>query len=74
MHDDRKVLAGDWINGFVLATPAQAMAQSSLHPPNRLGVRVLSEKEMGRIVGSLHMIAVSDQSGSAFSWEESVGR
>ena len=57
---------------FVLATPAQLLAQSALHPPKRLGVRKLSDAEMERMVGA-HATSVSLASGSTFPWESSVG-
>ena len=53
---------------FVLATPAQAavrpvwaLSVASRRAPKPLGYRVLSDAEQERIVGGLHMVAVSDQ-------------
>jgi len=57
---------------FVLATPAQLLAQSVRTPAKRLGVRKLSEAEMERMVGA-HATSVSLASGSTFPWESSVG-
>jgi YD repeat-containing protein len=62
---------------FVLAAPAQLMAQSAAHPAKRLGVRLLTASEMGRIFGAqgiapVHSTAVDDASGSTYPWEASV--
>ena len=71
------IAASAFFWSFVLATPAQLMAQSALHPAKRLGVRVLSDREMEWIVGRQgpppHYLSYSPQSGSTFPWEGSVG-
>ena len=69
------IAAAAFFWSFVLATPAQLMAQSALHPAKRLGVRVLSEAEMERMVGrQSHYLSYSPASGSTYPWEASVGR
>ena len=61
---------------FVLAAPAGSAVQSALHPAKRLGLRVLSDKEMDRIVGSqggMHPVSRTFDSGGTFPWEGNSG-
>jgi YD repeat-containing protein len=57
---------------FVVATPAQLLAQGVLHPAPRLGVRLLSNNEMAKLTGRTHITAVAAFSGPAYPWEASV--
>jgi len=71
------VAAFAFLWSFVLATPAQLMAQSALHSAKQLGVRLLSEKEMSGIsgaqgIGGFHSVACNVDSGSTYPWEATV--
>ncbi|HLJ68170.1 MAG TPA: RHS repeat-associated core domain-containing protein [Chloroflexota bacterium] len=60
---------------FILAAPAQAMAQMALHPAPIPGLRKLSDAETKRIAGSIsgHVATVTAGSGAAFPWQGGGG-
>ena len=60
-----------WV--FILATPAQLMAQSSSRP--KPGLRTLTTSEMEKIVGrqsGTHYTSCDSAPGSTYPWEASV--
>ena len=63
---------------FVLATPAQALAQAAQQPHKRLGVRTLSEAEMQKMIGRtiFHNTATTTtpmSSGGSMPWQGGGG-
>ena len=69
------IAASSFLWSFILAAPAQLLAQSALHPAKPLGIRLLSEAEMARISGSsggLHATSAGVDGGSTYPWEVSV--